>query len=172
MGQNYADQRHYSNQFGRFMSPDSGLARQTDPVSWNKYAYAGNDPINRLDPSGRDWCTPDDLFCFAPSSPPDLGDMIYGLNFDFSVLAAQIAAQVAAALQGVNLDTLASTVSAFTDADDARADLGKENCYKLFGFASAAAAQSWFDRQIKFNYASYGKLSVSRRRSRGSASTR
>jgi RHS repeat-associated protein len=161
-GMDYADQRYYSNQFARFMTPDSSGVRSVDPGSWNKYAYAGNDPINRLDPSGRDWCTPDDLFCFAPSGASDLGDIIYGLNFDFSGIAAQIAAQVAAALQGVNLDTLASAASAFTDADDARADLGKTNCYKSLGFATAKEAQSWFDNHIHFYDSHDGKLVLRR----------
>jgi len=58
-GLDYADQRYYANQFGRFMTPDpykagrgSGVAE--DPQSWNRYSYTRNDPINRIDPRG--WC--------------------------------------------------------------------------------------------------------------------
>ena len=103
-GNDYADQRYYSSVLGRFMTPDpyvasaNGATNPADPQSWNRYAYGGGDPANHKDPTGQDWCEPGDLFCddFAP----DLGDSIYGLNFDFSALAAQIAAQIQQALSG------------------------------------------------------------------------
>jgi hypothetical protein len=41
---------------GRFMTPDTKNGRPTNPGSWNKYAYTGGDPINRVDRLGRDWC--------------------------------------------------------------------------------------------------------------------
>jgi RHS repeat-associated protein len=52
----YADQRYYSNQFGRFMTPDPYRASggPSEPQSWNRYAYVGGDPINYHDPSGRE----------------------------------------------------------------------------------------------------------------------
>jgi RHS repeat-associated protein len=53
-GNDCADQRYYSNQFGRFMTPDPShsSAGRTDPGSWNRYAYTRGDPVNRLDPDG------------------------------------------------------------------------------------------------------------------------
>ncbi len=50
----YADQRYYGNAQGRFMTPDpaTGNAQGTDPGTWNRYAYAGGDPVNKSDPSG------------------------------------------------------------------------------------------------------------------------
>jgi RHS repeat-associated protein len=54
----YADQRYYSYQFGRFMSPDPYRATATspsdprNPQSWNRYAYTRGDPVNRKDPAG------------------------------------------------------------------------------------------------------------------------
>jgi RHS repeat-associated protein len=53
-GLDYADQRYFTNVLGRFMSPDPfrGSARLTSPQSWNRYAYAEDDPINGLDPTG------------------------------------------------------------------------------------------------------------------------
>jgi RHS repeat-associated protein len=62
-GLDYADQRFYSSQFGRFMSADrfQQAAKVNDSGSWNKYSYSRNDPANSLDPTGMDDCSAD--FC-------------------------------------------------------------------------------------------------------------
>ena len=53
VGEDYANARYYNNNFGRFWSADpAGQADLTDPQSWNQYAYAGGDPVNRNDPGG------------------------------------------------------------------------------------------------------------------------
>ena len=79
-GLDYADQRYYSSQFGRFMTPDPYRATATspsnpnNPQSWNRYAYVTGDPVNFYDRSGLDgqlasqdpgWCddNPDDGSC-------------------------------------------------------------------------------------------------------------
>jgi len=63
-GLDYADQRFYASTYGRFLTPDpagaggasSGSSSNSgDPVSWNRYAYTGGDPVNRVDPMGTDW---------------------------------------------------------------------------------------------------------------------
>jgi RHS repeat-associated protein len=67
----YANQRYYSNAYGRFTTPDPYTANtrsagdQNDPQSWNKYAYTRGDPINRHDPGGLLDCAadPDDGEC-------------------------------------------------------------------------------------------------------------
>ena len=58
-GLDYADQRYYSNQFGRFMTPDSYGDDNwdlSDPQSWNLYAYTEGDPVNFNDPDGTVAC--------------------------------------------------------------------------------------------------------------------
>jgi RHS repeat-associated protein len=62
-GLDYADQRFYTSQFGRFMSADrfQQTPKANDSGSWNKYAYTRNDPANSLDPTGMDDCSAD--FC-------------------------------------------------------------------------------------------------------------
>jgi RHS repeat-associated protein len=53
-GLDYANNRYYSNAYGRFMTPDPYTASggPSDPQSWNRYAYTRGDPVNRLDPDG------------------------------------------------------------------------------------------------------------------------
>ena len=55
-GLDYAEQRFYASQVGRFVSPDPlrDSVRASDPLSWNRYTYAGNDPINHTDRHGMD----------------------------------------------------------------------------------------------------------------------
>jgi RHS repeat-associated protein len=79
-GLDYADQRYYANNLGRFMSPDpykgnrGGSGDPESPQSWDRYAYVGGDPVNRIDPDGNRWvCVgpSDDLSCYW--LPDDLG---------------------------------------------------------------------------------------------------
>ena len=71
-GLDYADQRFYASTYGRFMTPDpyvaggaakGSVSNPKDPGSWNRYAYTRGDPVNRLDPRGRDDCPPGVDFC-------------------------------------------------------------------------------------------------------------
>jgi len=58
-GLDYADQRYEQPGVGRFMTPDSARGTNLrDPSSWNRYAYVGGDPINRVDPTGQYWADP------------------------------------------------------------------------------------------------------------------
>ncbi|QOY90035.1 RHS repeat domain-containing protein [Paludibaculum fermentans] len=66
-GLDYAQNRYYSSQWGRFTSADpyGGSARPRAPQSWNRYSYTDSDPINRNDSSGLCWwcrfSAPDDF---------------------------------------------------------------------------------------------------------------
>ena len=59
-GLDYANQRYYANNFGRFMSPDPYKAsgRASNPQSWNRFAYTHSDPVNFYDPSGNNEAAP------------------------------------------------------------------------------------------------------------------
>ena len=52
----YARARWYSPSLGRFTSNDPVSGTLTNPTSLDPYAYAGGDPINGSDPSGRTAC--------------------------------------------------------------------------------------------------------------------
>jgi RHS repeat-associated protein len=47
-------QRFYQPASGRWSQQDS-VERPGDPTQGNRYAYTGDDPVNFIDPSGRNW---------------------------------------------------------------------------------------------------------------------
>jgi len=53
-GLDYAMNRYYNSNWGRFMTPDpsAGSIRLRNPLSWNRYAYVLDDPIAINDPTG------------------------------------------------------------------------------------------------------------------------
>lgn len=53
LGQYYFRQRTYNPGTGRFPTRDTYEGDQFDPLSLHKYLYARNDPVNRIDPSGK-----------------------------------------------------------------------------------------------------------------------
>jgi RHS repeat-associated protein len=64
-GLDYANNRYYSNAYGRFTTPDPSAASRnpSSPQSWNRYPYVLGDPVNANDPMGLDIfyeCPPDE----------------------------------------------------------------------------------------------------------------
>jgi RHS repeat-associated protein len=55
LGIYYNRARYYDQRQGRFWSMDRYEGRSEDPTTLHKYAYTGNEPVNRRDPSGRDF---------------------------------------------------------------------------------------------------------------------
>jgi RHS repeat-associated protein len=64
-GLDYANQRYFSGQFGRFITPDPyrGSAHAGNPQGWNRYAYTFGDPVNGNDPTGLVGALPDTDAC-------------------------------------------------------------------------------------------------------------
>lgn len=48
----YFKARHYDSELGRFMSADTIVADINDPKTLNRYAFAGGNPVNFIDPTG------------------------------------------------------------------------------------------------------------------------
>jgi RHS repeat-associated protein len=61
-GLDYAMNRYYASQWGRFLSPDpyAGSISLASPQSRNRYTYVGGDPVNGNDPAG----------LYLPAPPP------------------------------------------------------------------------------------------------------
>jgi len=86
-GLQYADQRWYNPQVGKFfLSPDPGgvsTAKPKNPTSWNRFLYANGDPVNFLDPRGgivisAEQCAEDPDSCEA-----DDWNSVYGIGGTF-----------------------------------------------------------------------------------------
>jgi RHS repeat-associated protein len=54
LGLYYLRARYYNPATGRFLSRDPEDGYTNDPASLHKYLYVGGDPVNALDPMGRD----------------------------------------------------------------------------------------------------------------------
>lgn len=54
-GLEYALARYYDPRTAAFCSADPVGGDPSDPESWNRYAYARDNPINLTDPSGKSW---------------------------------------------------------------------------------------------------------------------
>ena len=82
-GLDYFGARYFSGAQGRFTSPDpSNLSVDwMDPQSWNRYAYAGGNPLRRVDQNGL-WWTETHNFAISLSLPrlsaPDLASIMAG----------------------------------------------------------------------------------------------
>jgi RHS repeat-associated protein len=55
LGLYYNRARYLNTSTGRFWNADSNEGDAASPISLHKYAYTGNDPVDRLDPSGHDF---------------------------------------------------------------------------------------------------------------------
>jgi len=79
-GLDYMEARYYGSSMGRFLSPDPILssAHDDDPQTWNKYAYARNNPLKYSDPTGLDFS----LGCAKDNGTTCQGGSTYYKNAD------------------------------------------------------------------------------------------
>jgi RHS repeat-associated protein len=136
LGLNYLRARYYNPLTGRFMSRDPEDGVVTDPATLHKYTYAGGDPVNWADSTGR-----------TRSATATRGRTEYTeILFDISI------ASVAA------LDALACTVNIQLSMDALRAD-GSTNVVPNLPTCSArkklTCKSPEFNRYIPVNQLSY-----------------
>jgi len=94
-GLDYFGARYFAARLGRFSTMDPVSGHPADPQSWNRYAYAHNNPGSFIDPNGMDDCqftqTTADCTVTAPmppgppstpTTPVYLGPPIMGCTFN------------------------------------------------------------------------------------------
>ncbi|MDA1314581.1 MAG: polymorphic toxin type 33 domain-containing protein [Acidobacteria bacterium] len=110
-GMDYFLARYYSGLMGRFLSvdPKAGSGRLPDPQTWNRYAYARDNPIRFVDPDGQDFLDVVDGFFNAAASNAAFGvgrrdpSTAIGSGRDFRIgQAVGDAGSVAAGLFNIN----------------------------------------------------------------------
>ena len=53
----YVSSRYYDPEIGRWINPDGFVSTGQDITGYNMFAYCGNNPVNRKDPTGQFWIT-------------------------------------------------------------------------------------------------------------------
>ena len=84
-GLEYLNFRYYDPMLGRFLNPDS--LDPTEPgVGTNRYAYAGNDPVNGRDPSGHVVTLPATSYQYngGPAAATPQGAYAAAQNYSYS----------------------------------------------------------------------------------------
>ena len=135
----YMHARYYNPMTGRFLSVDPVAGSPSRPQSWNRYAYASNNPVMMIDPDGRrstssdqpdsdekqtpsaqdtateDNTTCDDSGCYTNVVAPDPAKQSnYGLNAEMRSRAAQLGLDVLDIYINGE-ERLATAVMGFTD---------------------------------------------------------
>ena len=136
-GLDYAINRYYASGTARFLTVDPAKrsAKPRRPGTWNRYAYVGNDPINRRDPRSldgddEDW-PGDDCVDFGECDPPIEGPpdnpepippapISGGSPFTFADLANAARSE---ALKALDKEACSQAINPFMSAEALKAKL-------------------------------------------------
>jgi RHS repeat-associated protein len=126
-GLDYALARFYDSRVASFCSADPVQGRTEDPQTWNRYAYARNDPIDITDPSGQSWWS----------------WLIGALSAALTMVLPEIDPALFAFLDGSSASENVATGFTFSDGisvDAATGNLMVASGYMSFGSAWGSAA--------------------------------
>ncbi|MBR6666207.1 MAG: RHS repeat-associated core domain-containing protein [Lachnospiraceae bacterium] len=66
----YLNSRYYDPKLGRFINADSYVSTGQGIMGYNMFAYCGNNPVNRVDPTGQLWS---EIWGFAKTAVTEIG---------------------------------------------------------------------------------------------------
>jgi len=125
LGIYYNRARYYDQRQGRFWTMDTNEGENREPISLHKYIYAGADPINRVDPSGKDF----DLASFSVANSIATTLNAAEANVGFSVI------------NGVGSCAAANSQQQFCDSTkNTLIDLLKNAAFSILFIAGVAVA--------------------------------
>lgn len=100
----YVHARYQSSVLGRFLSPDLLGGRPEDPQTWNRYAYARNNPLKYVDPDGKAFDTFVDVV-FIAYDLFDIGRTVIGgdtvTETQFKALGGDVVGALIPGLTGI-----------------------------------------------------------------------
>ena len=73
----YVSSRYYDPEIGRFINADGYVSTGQGVFGYNMFAYCGNDPVNRKDPTGQFWS---EIWEFAKTAVSEIGKAVGTLS--------------------------------------------------------------------------------------------
>ena len=81
MGLYYLQSRYYDAGIGRFINADSLISTGQDINGFNMFAYCGNNPVNRVDPTGTSW---EGVWNFLKTAYDEIRNNMSGLSYAYA----------------------------------------------------------------------------------------
>jgi RHS repeat-associated protein len=133
LGLYYLRARYYNPGSGRFYSRDPENGHQTNPQSLHKYLYVGGDPVNGIDPMGRE----EFVECAEAAVAGGCLPLPSSVVFETAMAPAEAEAEgmaAEAALEGEEVvQEVGTEVEQMTEEEGELAEEVKDDCLEAFG---------------------------------------